>query len=248
MTYRRATASDAKPKSRKTKPLSPLLDHRLAAYALVAGVAGVSTTALAQAPQENNIQYTPANIPFNYGTRGHQTRTIDLDLNSDGITDVKFIGDSGGFAVSGSRNSSYYSYYGIGYWLAPDGGIKRPLASGIEISPVRTFVNEGQLATVKTQKPRRGHPRSGCEGPFNNRSAYFGLRFVISGETHYGWVRVSFNCEPNSISGTISGYAYNIVPNAGLEAGQTQSGKPIKPPGKDSGTLGSLSLGSERQQ
>jgi hypothetical protein len=47
MTFLQPKASGAKPKSRKMTQLSSLIDHRLAAYALVATAAAVGVPALA---------------------------------------------------------------------------------------------------------------------------------------------------------------------------------------------------------
>jgi hypothetical protein len=235
------------PKPRKTAQISAALDHRLAAYALVAGVAGVSTAAFAQAAPENTIQYTPASIPFAIPAGGHGLQaSVNIDLNGDGITDMKIKVNGGGFSTGVS-----YSYYGIGYWSAPrgNGGVTRPLGSGIEIGPVRQFGDSGRLALCEREKLRnQRHPQSGCYGPFNNRTAYLGVSFLITGEIHYGWIRLSLNADQDFITGTVTGYAYNIVPNAPMEAGQTQSGKPVKEDAALPKTLGMLSLGSAEQQ
>ncbi len=51
---------------------------------------------------------------------------------------------------------------------------------------------------------------------------YVGVRFEISGATHYGWIRVS--CTTGSTSGTIHSYAYETTPNTSIIAGDMGAG------------------------
>jgi hypothetical protein len=51
---------------------------------------------------------------------------------------------------------------------------------------------------------------------------YLGLKFKIHGKTHYGWARLNVTYMPqgHSITATLTGYAYETIPNQGLRAGQ----------------------------
>jgi len=68
----------------------------------------------------------------------------------------------------------------------------------------------------------------------------------VDGQAHYGWARLNVTicllrspgCLPgNQITETLTGYAYDTVPNQGLLAGQTTATP-------EPGTLGLLALGS----
>lgn len=50
---------------------------------------------------------------------------------------------------------------------------------------------------------------------------YLGLRFQIAGNTHYGWARLDVTLAADSF--TLKDYAYNSVPGAPIDAGQTLS-------------------------
>ena len=64
---------------------------------------------------------------------------------------------------------------------------------------------------------------------------YLGLEFRIKGKRHYGWARVSF------ISGyyTLTGYAYETIPNKPIITGKTHGPDVIV----KHGTLGELAAG-----
>lgn len=228
-------------KSRKATQVSSVLDRSLAAYALVAGAAGVSILAMGQTAPENSIVYTAANIPF-YGSRRGDV-TIHLDLNHDGITDITIWAGGSGFSL-GTASISYYD--GTAGWYTPTGGggIARPLAQGMEIGPVKNFTADGiVIRSVLSHSGRR--EKHGCVGNFKDRTAYLGVRFLISGETHYGWVLLSAACGYGSadITGEITGYAYDTIANEPIGAGQMHSGSATKQ-ATVPGTLEMLSRGS----
>jgi len=72
------------------------------------------------------------------------------------------------------------------------------------------------------------------KGPWVNvANRYLGFKFSISGQTHYAWARVStggFPCFPN---GTLTGYAYETIPNQPIFAGVSlnPTGSPAIPEG-----------------
>jgi hypothetical protein len=74
---------------------------------------------------------------------------------------------------------------------------------------------------------------------------YLGVKFLIKGETHYGWVRMTVNA-PGSTTGTITGYAYETIANKRVSAGES-SGSADDTEAQDStrgASLGILALGS----
>jgi len=66
-------------------------------------------------------------------------------------------------------------------------------------------------------------------GPWiGNKRAYLGLKFKIDGKTHYGWARLHVLARLTSpvtarlIMATLTGYAYETIPNKAIIAGKTK--------------------------
>jgi hypothetical protein len=70
--------------------------------------------------------------------------------------------------------------------------------------------------------------------------AYLGLRFYFKGAIHYGWARVkvrSYSRRAN-FTVTLTGYAYETIPDKPIIAGAT------KGPDEEAGSLGALAAGA----
>jgi len=219
-----------KRRARKPSQLSESLHRRLNAYALAASAAGVGVLALAQ-PAEARIVYTPAHVKF-------ESTTYDLDLNHDGVTDFVF-----GLSSSCDTDRCLYlfSIYGPhhtgGNDVAFDGPHIYPLAQalprGAVIGSKRRFVPVAGMA----QATYRGGKLTERGHWINVTDRYLGLKFLINGETHYGWARLNVRVKyPFLIFATLTGYAYETIPNKKIIAGKTH--------GKDDATLGRLAQGA----
>jgi hypothetical protein len=256
------------PKAKKIRQLSSLLDHRLAAYALVATAAASGVPAFAQAasdpivftpaiatgigatdsaaPERNSIVYTPASINFFGDFNQHQV--IDIDFTSENVANIT-INVSGHYSISFGGSSTF-----VRAGASWQGSVMpHVLAYGNHIGASAKFAGQGEVIYSVWS---RAHDQHVCRGVFRKtQSGYLGVRFSISGETHYGWIALSANCGPGgkgggtNVSGTITGYAYNKVPNEHIDAGQTSSEseekrEETKPSMPEPGTLAALSLGS----
>jgi hypothetical protein len=84
-----------------------------------------------------------------------------------------------------------------------------------------------------------GGPWSGVTG------RYLGLKFLIDGEFHYGWARLTVGKKVNHV--VLTGYAYETVANKHLKAGQTsESEDEAQIHGKQFGpSIGMLALGAD---
>ena len=87
----------------------------------------------------------------------------------------------------------------------------------------------------------------------NVTNDYVGLRFKIAGKTHYGWARLTVQITSRSvIKATLTGYAYETIPNKPIIAGKTKGPHAIGSeadatatiPTPETTTLGLLALGS----
>jgi hypothetical protein len=216
------------PQPRKTFKISDSLDRQLNTYALVASAAGVSMLALAGASQAKVI-YTETHQVTHTGF------PLYIDLNHDGIKDFVlrttyyvgsscFVGlDASGYrnfnnAVAGrrfSRSSYFFS-------------AASALPAGARIGPERKFpVHHPFMALELFNRDRTSQysdvgPWVGKGNGVRNR--YLGLKFVIHGKVHYGWARLSVTLghhrQYDDVSGTLTGYAYETVPNKPIIAGQ----------------------------
>jgi hypothetical protein len=185
---------------RQLAQVNPRLDKSLAAYMLAAGAAGVSL--LAAQPAEAEIVYTPANIAI-----GPRTSFL-LDLNNDGIND---------FLISNWQYGQA-SHLGINQEAPADGVLGRgaALPAGVRVGPKGAFVGYGTMAFQDSVSGI-----SFYDGPWKDaHNRYLGLKFSINGETHYGWARLTVTAK-RGIFATLTGYAYETVPNKTIIAGKT---------------------------
>ncbi len=201
-------------KSPRTRPtrqqLNPRLDKMIAAYATAASAVGVAILAAAQ-PAEAKIVYTK--------TRKTIT-TFSLDLNHDGIPDFNIgfcscVPHGNGVTISSSRN--------IG-----NGAIEQPgfpysaaaLPGGAPIGPKQVFGSG--YANAGLGMAFIGSYVSGpySVGPWaGGKNGYLGLRFMIQGQVHFGWARLTITKHIGQV--VLTGYAYETIPNKHLRAGQT---------------------------
>ena len=235
--------------SRKTFKISDSLNRRLNTYAQVATAAGVSVLALA-APAEAEVVYTET-----YQVT-HTGAPLYIDLNHDGINDFLlrtnfYVGTSGtdiGLSAWGCRNAENLV---AGARLSSSSGYfvsaAYALRAGARIGPNGNFsVNFPFM--VQEHFPRVGNQYSDL-GPWAGEGngvndQYLGFKFVIDGEVHYGWARLSVTLghqrQFDDVIGTLTGYAYETAPNKAIIAGQTTSVDVTSP---QSETLGGLALG-----
>ena len=58
----------------------------------------------------------------------------------------------------------------------------------------------------------------------NVTNGYLGLKFTIKRKTHYGWARLTVRALGGAfIKATLTGYAYETIPNKAVIAGQTKA-------------------------
>lgn len=236
---------------RKSANLSDSVQQQLNKYALAAGAAGVGVLVLGQTAQAK-IVYTPADTNI---TPDH---TIPLDLNHDGIVDF-------GFRDVYRRSHPYgFDHTGV-LSVVPanaankiegfsriNGNYASALRAGASIGPNAKFTTGPNImATSFIDTGRVRKSNSVCNGPWSaGATRYLGLEFVINGEVHFGWARLSVTCKDLRVLATLSGYAYETVPNTPIIAGQTKGSDeetsvgPITAPAPKPTPLGLLALGS----
>jgi hypothetical protein len=207
--------------------LSLSLQHRLSAYALAAGAAGVALLVLPQSSQAE-VVYTPANQII--GRQG----SYSLDLNHDGIIDyiiAEHAGADGSFgtfqqlSVKAARSNHvlcsttfcistfiYAAALGEGFQIGPNEPRNGWLAHSGPMAFEDFFLKTGGVYYAWAW--------------VNVNDRYLGLRFEINGKIHYGWARLSVKFHDGlpknrAWEAHLTGYAYETIPGKAIVAGHT---------------------------
>ena len=239
-----------KPAKIRTANFSDAAIRRLNAYALAAGAAGVGL--LAATPANAGVVYTPTKITISL------TGTSIYDLNPAGSAVAPFL-IAAGFTSPGfywdtisfnpqTSGARFVQGPGTSWSIAP-------LQAGVVIGPGRRFGSptRGFLATIG---PYGGGTYNNHDGFKFGQTSYVGFKFLISGQTHYGWARVDVRYNPNTpkrrLYLQLTGYAYETIANTSIKAGQT-TGTAVMPSKESVGpesklpaqSLGLLALGAD---
>jgi hypothetical protein len=230
--------------------LEPEMERRLSAYASAAVAAGVGLLALTR-PAEAKIVYTPAdiNIPINGAP-------VPLDLNHDGSPDFSFINSektSSDFTRSHLRAKAVdggNAVWGRGAFLGGASGtmFASVLRPGSTVGPSRNYFKKGGewlmwygLAAPVTRSAYWTPGYSTVGQWYNTHGGYLGVKFIIAGQIHYGWARLNVGHRSRGIQTTLTGYAYETIPNKPIIAGKTKGPDVIT---LEPATLGRLAQGA----
>jgi hypothetical protein len=232
-----------KPSPRPPKACSSLsnsLHQLLNAYALAATAAGVGAVPLAQ-PAAAEIIYVPTHRHI---TIGHG---VSLALNQEGVINFNFsvkrvltYGSRyvNSFAVSSARPGNSVAG-GYGEYIHTN-NFASALKAGVQVGTELLFVSKGIFSRIEMAQASS----LGCGGSWANvTNRYLGLKFrVRKGPTQYGWARLNVSCKKNEISGILTGYAYETIPNKPIVTGKTKGPDMIT----IGGSLGRLARGASQ--
>jgi hypothetical protein len=207
------------------KTLPEILKRNINFYSTAATAAGVSMLALAQ-PAAGEVVITKKTIPIPVSNYFEGQIPVLLDLNHDGATDLSFI----------LSTFAYHSFNAVleavpAQGAGVIGGIGTlgrfygsALLRGARIGPSAHFsskaadLERSEGFDVSSRSSRHVYGKWDSNSP--NR--YLGVKFLIDGKTHYGWVRLTVNTT-GKITGTITAYAYETVPNKKILAGISEN-------------------------
>jgi hypothetical protein len=239
---------------RKTANFSESIHRQLNMYALAASAAGVSLLALTQ-PAEAKIIYTPAHRVIG----PHDS--YNIDLNHDGTTDFTIVNSVSvctDFCFFELRQRPAAGNSALGYIRGSGFLLDSALKSGASIGPRAPF-KKGTAAMAVARANVYTSNKTIAYGPWVNvKDRFLGLKFQISGKTHFGWARLMVKVSKTKITATLTGYAYETISGKSIRAGQTKDGADDatdeklnagaslthSTPAKQPATLGSLALGS----
>jgi hypothetical protein len=213
----------AKPTDSVPKTSSSHLNRQIAQYSAAAAVAGVSLLALAS-PASGEVVFTKKTIHIPLATDG-SLEPIKISMANNGI-------DNFNFTLS-STALSVYRFLLVGGSSLQDGlrvgtgpafnVYLGALRRGERIGPSNpsSLFNEGLVEESLSNGPNNRIFFGSWGGSPKNR--YLGVRFPINGQLHYGWIRLTVTTNPDPhtpvMSATITGYAYETVPNKAISAG-----------------------------
>jgi hypothetical protein len=198
--------------------------QRLNSYALMASAAGMGMLAFAS-PADAKIVYTPAHqkLPLN--------KDFFLDLNHDGVRDFKFhiyTLDVNRRQTSSSMDEGFLFAY-------PQRASNQIIGKQPYADALRAGVRVGRKGSFNNGRGTMGgvigHSQEGqYVGPWAESGKavdhrYLGLKFIIKGETHFGWARFDVRIYRNpeaAINAVLTGYAYETIPNQPIVTGQTK--------------------------
>jgi hypothetical protein len=212
---------------RRRNDLSKAMDRRLKAYSVAAMAAGVGALALAQ-PAEGEVVITRKEIPIPVSSYFFPPpHPVFLSLNNNGVNDFSFSLYS--FAYhSRDMDLAVRALEGGGVEGKDKAGVNgfsnfyaSMLGRGAKIGASAQFgsgaVVERQLhwANSSSETFNRTYGNWGGNAP----NTYLGVKFLINGETHYGWVRLSVGTGTRGVSATITAYAYETEADKRILAG-----------------------------
>jgi len=222
------------------------MEKKLLGYATLAAASGVAMLALAPSA-EAKVVYTATNqkLPLN--------TTFVLDVNGDGIPDFNFFA---GTLLGGALRRDTYTFNSDATLTVSAASqsnqvrgaqfVASALPAGVKIGGDRKF--EGGNLFMGAVSATDGGPPI-YFGPWapqggNVKDHYVGLKFVINGETHYGWARFNVQIRQplkGNLQAILTGYAYETVPNASIMAGKTSGAEEAD---TRPATLGQLAAGA----
>lgn len=203
------------------KTSSNTFNRQVGLYSLAATVAGVSLMALSE-PAAGEVVVTKKTIHIPLGTDGTPDY-VRISMANNGVDNVTFsFYQSGTYRHLNAGVANSGSALRVGTGPGFDvyfGALRRGTTIGPSNAP--SSFNEGGIIEISNSTGSNRFFRGSWGGSPQNR--YVGVRFLINGQTHYGWIRLTVTTNPKPhtaiMSATITGYAYETVPNKAIAAG-----------------------------
>jgi len=250
-------------KTRSPIPLRPLFDNELTSYVaaakgnasanrrfVAAAISAITLGSVSLAPPLfAEIIYTPANKSIG---KYNAISSLPIDLNNDGIADLSISAYNFASFSSGFHERASLGAIGLrsNQILVERTYLAVPAVMGQVIGFPASAVGFRQDALMAASR----HSSDGLSS-FNTteglwlraKNRYLGVKFIINGETHYGWAR--FNAGAGYAQ--LTGYAYETIPDKPIPTGVSETAPPESgansPEGANTGSLGELALGAARR-
>lgn len=218
------------------------MERRLAAYGITAAA---SLGLLASAcPAQAEVIYTPTKTVLNNGL-------LAIDLDGDGTADFTLEDDFNGGFFRSNRRLLLQGDVGASVMNSQDFALA--LGAGAMIGSSRKFRAVNPMAIRMANVGYVCASSSACNsldfGPWKQaQNRYLGLKFLIGGQVHYGWARLSVVSHyqaggKSTIRVLLTGYAYETTPGMAIVAGGG-AGTQAQVVAPRDATLGQLALGA----
>ena len=237
--------SEKSSQPRAAARINPKLEKNLVAYLAAAAAAGVGLTAAAK-PAQARVVYRAASITLNFSNEQ------PIDLNGDGITDVTLVN------ALGNHSFLLWAFTPTGNGVRLAGTWEAAGFFGVPIGPGEDFTAGTATGTssggvrLKMYQKITGYGNESsynAHGPWVNvTNRYLGVKFLISGTTHYGWVRMTVSKTSHPV---VTGYAYETTPNMSIKCGAISGPSEVGmvedllAPASGPATLGVLARGAD---
>jgi hypothetical protein len=207
-------------KTRTPAKLSAPLENIIAAYALAAGAAGVTALALVTPAAAAPVCKT-LSVKLSY------TATFAFDPASQAIAPFNIAQSYHTFSThtSSGVNRGFFTRNLPGAEVTVSSkGLVADLPPGERIGPGGQFGKGRSYGLIFTFTPSSGATSHHHRGNLHfGQTNYFGFRFPISGQTHYGWVRLESTIvrggRTPSIDTKIMESGYESTPDMAIHAG-----------------------------
>ena len=208
------------------------LNLQVGLYALAAATAGVTMLALAE-PATGEVVVTKKTIHIPISIDGIQKR-VPISVANNGVDNFSFVLSSTagvrrtfvGFSA-GSTGSDNQIIAGGNFY-----GKALPLPRGTKISANPTSGVFSWMPLIEATDTSAGSFYSRGYWKGNQKNQYLGVRFKIDGQFHYGWIRLTVTSdvklEKPTLEASITGYAYETVPNKPILAGTVGTASAIE--------------------
>jgi hypothetical protein len=256
--------------------LSTKLNKSLAAYVAVASAAGVGMLAGAK-PAEAEVVYTPANTPLLINTPValdlNNDGTVDFELSNNYLAglaksctictffehaSLKANPAQAANAIWAITSASHHTSYARQRKKKKNTvkDVAAPVPWGVIVGPERKLEAEALVMdSANFVFSYSDHYSSNSIGAWGKgrqlAGPYLALKFTASDGVHYGWARITVKADFLTITATLTGYAYETVPNRRIITGLTHGTfdlSEVDPAAvRDSSgpaTLGQLALGA----
>jgi hypothetical protein len=151
------------------------------------------------------VVFTPSNLQFT-GSR------INIDLDNDGKFD--FIMQTA-FDGCGSQSHSCFEYWGV------TGASGNAVVGNRKESALVRGNHIGRPNDIFGGLYMEGNSSGRYYGSWLNvTERYLGVRLIIDGEVHYGWIGFAKTIGDPGFKAKFSGWAYETEPNTPIRAGQ----------------------------
>jgi hypothetical protein len=198
----------AKPHKNDT-PINGVLGHRLLLYALAAG-ATLACTVTSQA----EVIFTPSSAVL------HGTGKLGIDLDNDGAVDI---------TIRVWRCESFSGYGQIVGCISAYGALNLGEIETSHFSPRAAALTRGIKVGPSNGFGARAFMGSGFPSESDGHwthvaNRFLGARFVINGETHFGWIGFRSVYGTYVLTAKLAGWAYETNPDTPIVTGSGGTG------------------------